>query len=100
MPQYTLEQDHEILIEELAEEFDATLRSYSGRGMYGKSCLGISIDNDPNEFLMQLAIRLCENDEFEFANTLAHSVCSDQMGLGTILYFPSIQYGSLEEEED
>lgn len=85
-----------------------TTRSYSGRGMYGKECLGIVIYNTVGVFCAEIlralfngsvrAANFSENEEFdrsdiaeEIAEALS-SMCQDAMGLGTIVYFPSVPY--------
>ena len=68
-----------------------TARSYSGRGMYGKSCLAVEVPNGASlaATVARIVGFVCEDIElrddvveaFDYAST-------DNLGLGTILYFP------------
>jgi hypothetical protein len=71
---------------------------YSGRSMYGKSCFGfVGTLREFSEFLVTLAQLEHEEDPYaeSIAMGLAQSVCTDNMGLSTIFYFPGYH---LEEE--
>mgnify|MGYP003395646932 CR=1 FL=1 len=63
-------------------------RSYSGRFMYGKECLGVTLSRGQSEtdFVLDIA-------EFDptVAQLLRHPT-SDAMGLGIIIYWPSIEW--------
>lgn len=74
---------------------------YSGRSMYGKTCFGFTTEQylNPIQIMVDLTIVLVEEGEEELARTLSKNVCQDNMGLGTITYFPSVQWGE-ELEED
>ena len=95
------------ILADFADQFDAQIVSdYSGRGMYGQTCIGfITNYNNPN--LFQLGFNLCSfifnelannnDDDNEMLNELLDTLsrCSastDSMGLDTIIYFPTIQY--------
>lgn len=54
-------------------------RSYSGRGMYGKECVGVTIRDKSD--LIDLAD----------AAKIAGKPCTDDMGLGTIAYWPNVE---------
>lgn len=65
-------------VKELADHIDGQFRaSYSGRGMYGKTCVGIVTDQ-PDE-----VIASCR----DFGLSIPRR---DSMGLSTICYWPSI----------
>jgi hypothetical protein len=78
-------------------------RSYSGRGMYGRNCLGITTNN-PTKCGIQLTLKVVSYlaDFFEdtdimeiidiVEDTLTSRVCTDSMGMSSILYFPEIDY--------
>jgi hypothetical protein len=76
-------------IEEIAECQSLEVRSYSGRSMYGDSCLAIVMDSSE---LMRFAIDLHESDP-DTATLLADSqVRQDSMGRSSdIYYWPHIQ---------
>lgn len=58
--------------------------SYSGRGMYGKTCLGLSMDHISDAFQL---ILMMESPELARELTEFFSECSrDNMGFGTIFY--------------
>lgn len=66
---------------------------YSGRGMYGDTCVGFS--GDVNEMLLGLAAsQVLGVDD---ARTLATKARSDSMGMGVIIYFPGV---SLESDDE
>jgi hypothetical protein len=63
-------------------------RSYSGRGMYGATCIGVT-----HTYSTDLA-RLCEElrdaGQEKLARLLSRGGRSDNMGLRTITYWPSV----------
>lgn len=64
--------------------------SYSGRGMYGKECVGINCEY-PLTVIVELFSFLLENDIDPWAaNDYLHDAKEDSIGLGRILYFPNI----------
>lgn len=92
---------------------DATVRSYSGRAMYGKSCLAVVSNDRGVEWKLGMAIgRVLEVAERDYDDgdldaKLAddcyrlenRSPSSDSMGLGVVIYWPGIAYEEEEEEE-
>jgi hypothetical protein len=85
---------------DLAEQFDGEVRAYSGRGMYGEQCLGVTIDGDLIGFAMNLAACLAEEGHFDVAESLAAQACTDSLGRGSILYFPRTAAPGEAAEED
>lgn len=85
---------------------------YSGRGMYGASCLSYSVDRGvgPADFQMALAevlapqlLGLSENDEVGLAEVKEAMAelgppSSDGMGLGSVYYYRGIQVEGHERE--
>lgn len=61
-------------------------REYSGRGMYGATCLGISVNGNASTTMFMLAVR--EVLGLEDTVYLANAMRSDNMGYDTIVYFP------------
>ena len=86
----------QVALESLAEEYDFTVRSYSGRAMYGASCLAIS-GNDIN--LMQIGFFVGREHEDVFPHHL-DSCRSDNMGLGMVYYWPRIDYIGGSNDDD
>ena len=92
-----------------AEAAGLDVRSYSGRGMYGRKCVGIDIDTRNGAWLVatQLALAIVEMSDdpgLDIAELADLDVHTDSMGLGTIVYFPTVAwdpvYDEDEEEED
>jgi hypothetical protein len=73
--------------------------NYSGRGMYGETCLGITgrgIDAyDVHNILMDAFM-----DDEVIVNNIMDRRAEDQMGLGTIIYFPGITVEKPDDVED
>jgi hypothetical protein len=70
-------------------------RSYSGKYMYSERCLGISGDSALSiviETIAEFARNAETTDEIvDFVERLGN-VRSDSLGLGQIVYFPSIEW--------
>lgn len=62
---------------------------YVGRGMFGKTCIGICCEN-PNEMLIDLTEYLAEGCDVDGVRGRLGIICIDNMGLGSIVYFPSL----------
>jgi len=75
-------------------EFDVEPYSYSGRAMYGKTCLAINADSmsDLIGFVQEVTLSTALNNRHplqEFSKIM-NAVRSDQMGLGLVYYWPSV----------
>jgi hypothetical protein len=96
-------------LQELIEKSGYKTQSYSGRGMYGRECLGVVLKEGQTvgHFLSKVIMTIrdyCDGDEVfeilpEFAE-LCDKMCSDSLGLGMIIYFPGVYYGGKEEPEE
>ncbi len=67
---------------------------YSGRGMYGQSCIGIAHEENTVEMISSLAIYLLENCDIEKAREILlqlKNARQDNMGLSSITYWPGIE---------
>jgi len=73
-----MEPTQKEILQEVADEIGGELREYSGRGMYGKSCLGIVCD-DPSDCIEEAVVRGIRG------------ACRDSMGKQAIVYWPSIK---------
>lgn len=73
------------------EEYEI-YENYSGRGMFGRICLGVVIKQGYSfmEFLMNLT-RYMDNNEVEDTDFSLEGVAYDNLGLDTIVYFPNIR---------
>jgi hypothetical protein len=75
-------------------------RSYSGRGMFGKSCVGVVAD-DPFSLLSEITQEILRDDMLsldvtmplmtEWLEIMANTT-TDSMGFSTIIYWPSIAW--------
>lgn len=66
---------------------------YSGRGMYGRSCIAITCDN-PLNTLCELFAYIVDSDDdldgYDVQCALGESK-QDSMGMSSILYFPRLK---------
>ena len=92
-------------LQQLCEDIDIDCRSYSGRAMYGKECLGIDVDR--LGLFIASVITGMQDVHMETDPDLAGAVAeafegmrTDQMGLGTIIYFPGIPFVTGDEDDD
>lgn len=91
-------------LKELIEDAEFETRSYSGRGMYGKECLGVVLEaGDEIAFGAKVVLAAVErNDDLEEDDEDRvdlddlvgdiESASTDSLGRGTILYFPRIEF--------
>lgn len=87
---------------------DIEVRSYSGRGMYGKYCLGVVVVDglsDLIEFVTTIAreVETCINDDVDhplenFADRLS-SIAVDNMGRSMIYYWPGVELVGADDDE-
>jgi hypothetical protein len=75
-------------IQKILEDNGYECRSYSGRGMFGKKCLGVVMDDF--NFIPGLTQDDCDD---------LNDYMSDNMGLGTIFYWKNIPYVEDYNEE-
>ncbi len=84
------------IIEEFCEQAEKSLHSsYSGRGMFGSTCYGISGEGSGAGLvadLIQYAAEILEDKEeiLEFIDEISSNLREDSMGRGIIVYFPNI----------
>jgi len=99
-------------VEQLNENNDSEIRvrSYSGRGMFGATCLGITTDQytSPSGVIKDLIVAFVEQNhenknfiqEFRQFTDYLNDPRSDSMGRGTVTYFPDIDWVDEDEDED
>ena len=75
---------------EIAESADLNVRSYSGRGMYGKECVGIT-GSTLQHVLADLVLAEFDFDKEDLAY-LIRAARTDNMGMDTIVYWPNLQW--------
>ena len=89
MPEYDITQNEINYLREALDwkEDGCSVRTdYSGRGMYGETCLGIT-----GQYLTTIdVLEVLERafDDEGKARDFMHRVNTDSMGRGTIFYFP------------
>ena len=67
-------------------------RSYSGRGMFGKQCVGFTCPADGwKKLLLQIA-DIKEQDTRKGLADIFQGVCTDNMGRDIIMYFPAVEF--------
>ena len=81
-------------LQDVIENAGYETRSYSGRGMYGKSCLGVQTDNVIDTLVDILHWAFGEGEDGLFYDTAKalRSAKTDSMGMGSIIYFPDCEY--------
>lgn len=80
---------------ETSDQLGLSLRPYSGRGMYGKSCPAIVIDDMTD--LLRLGVELGVNGLNE---TGLPGTSTDSMGRDIVVYWPSVKVEVEEGDED
>lgn len=77
------------------------VRSYSGRGMYGKVCLAVSVDY-PGSFFVDVTREICrgEDDDNEQYKRLKElkGYRTDQLGLGQVVYWPNVPFDGEDDD--
>lgn len=108
-----MELDSKKLIE-IIEDAGYETRSYSGRCMYGKNCVGVTLDCGQSAFglaadMAKAALEIPASGDaekdleegFELVSQLTGlDVSSDSMGLGSIIYFEDFEWTQDEDEDD
>lgn len=88
-------------LEEVAEivglDEDDVRTGYSGRGMYGKTCVGFDLDGSSALLALGAALAAVFPNEYE---DFIHRARTDGMGRGIIVYFPGIETDAVESDED
>ena len=98
-----------ILYDMYATASDVDFRSdYSGRGMYGKTCVGFVVQT-PAVGLMSVGAALAEvlrsadeddvdyNEKLNLLHFMVTNACIDNMGMDMIVYFPGV---TLKNEDE
>nr|DAH47973.1 MAG TPA: hypothetical protein [Caudoviricetes sp.] len=81
------------------DAIDSIRADYSGRYMYGRTCFGI-VTTDPYRVIGSMSMDLGMNGYEDLAIDLYSNVCTDNMGMSTIIYFPDVEWNHEEESED
>ena len=85
------------------DELGYNCREYSGRGMYGKNCLGVDLE-ESNLFTIGFEVaewvgnnypeRLCE------VKDSINKIRQDSLGMNVIVYFPNVEFGTVYPDID
>lgn len=92
-------------IVEIISDSGHDVRSYSGRYMYGKECLGVTCD-DPIRFVLDVMVyahSMCVSDSdpvFEKTASILKNYRTDDMGKRQIIYFPEIAWEGDDSQND
>lgn len=89
----------QLITERSHEDGPDHVRSYSGRAMYGKECLGIECGS-VSAFMVEILENADNMDEVREIADALRNMRSDNMGLGMIVYFPGIPFVESEEDEE
>lgn len=89
------------IFENIAENAGIELQGYSGRGMYGRECYAISVqDGTAYEMIADLLEACCGDlENCEILATFLRNAREDSLGRGSIVYFPSAAWIEDDEEE-
>jgi hypothetical protein len=79
-------------LQEFLEDYNFECRSYSGRGMYGRECLGVVVDTMTEMF------GLVYDAGAQGVPLGTYSMHWDSMGTSTIFYWPGVEF--VEDEDD
>lgn len=91
----TLTADQLDTLENAAYDAGGEIRSYSGRAMFGTTCLGLDVESITT--LARFFVSLAAND-LDLATRLTNNVRTDSMGMGMIAYWPAFSFGDDEDE--
>jgi hypothetical protein len=92
-------------LEKMAEDLNFKVRSYSGRFMFNKSCLAITTDESIKTIqtvFFEFGRQTAEEDGGDAASRFLSSrgeVRMDSMGLGSVIYWPYIEYTHEDEKK-
>lgn len=83
------------LLDLLREVYDSgsiemEVRSYSGRGMYGDTCIAVVLSDFSSMWTLALAIADINSGNADLFDLPAPR--SDSMGRGTVLYWPNLKW--------
>lgn len=79
--------------QQILEAAGYTPETYSGRDMAGTECLSVALGNRSSSVARMFAdvLEALEPDENEVAALAFRRMRTDNLGLGVVAYFPSIQ---------
>ena len=88
-------------LQEVLERAGYETSSYSGRGMYGKTCISCVIQSNIGVFFSRILFSVsgdaCEREDVAEAFI---DMKTDSLGYDTVVYFPGTEYSKEDDEED
>lgn len=78
-------------------------QSYSGRGMYGATCLGVELSAGEFGELIGNVIEQLDSEDPDEVRSVAdgfRALCYDNMGRDMIYYFPGVPHTDEDEESE
>ncbi len=75
------------------------VRSYSGRGMYGATCLAVTTDDGLAEVVAHVVLNVDDENRHDVARALRR-MKTDSMGLGMVVYFPGVPFEGDDSDDD
>ncbi len=88
----------ELFREVEVQNDDHQVRSYSGRGMFGRSCVGVDT-NDVFGFIADVLEIAQPGDVYSLSQVLRNSR-QDSMGRSSIIYWPDLPYTEEGDEDE
>lgn len=83
-------------VKELIENAGYEARSYSGRGMYGKACIGLTTEDDAFEVAANLMVAyesVVDDVSLETLADVIKQFASDNMGRDSMIYYlPDVEW--------
>lgn len=93
----TVDQVNDIL-DNADLEYSSFTNTYSGRAMYGDTCVGFDVDSLREIGTLSIAIHEVLGDTL--GRDMVERARTDNMGMGYIIYYPHVTCPEWEEEED
>jgi len=92
----------QTVLEAISQDCDFTVRSYSGRAMYGKECLVVTFDGNIGKLFAGI-LRHLDGEHNNEHDDLAHAfenMAQNSMVRGTVVYFPNVEYVDPVSDEE
>lgn len=92
----------QVLFETISEHDDEyRVHSYSGRGMHGRECLGVTFRGNIGKLICDVLTRCGVDGEIDdTVPECFENMVQDSMGLGTVVYFPHVKYVDEDSDEE
>lgn len=74
--------------------------SYSGRAMYGRQCIAITVDDTFSGIALVLEVLADAGEDTGGIVDLISNTRQDSMGLSVVLYWPDLEWSTEFDEEE